>query len=190
MLQIFAVAMLSILFMSASQAQVRKCVGPDGKVTYSDFICAGSTVKESAVNTNVNHLDRSDERKDVDKFLTSEKVEQAVQAGQSKCKFAYFKLGDEKGKVLAAAAKKECLENIAAKVKGEPTSQEAYNFWKDHSTQKSADMQKSLDRASAAANAQAIANSNRQAIDAAASRGTNRTIRCEPVPYQKGFECR
>lgn len=185
----FILFVATLLFLVTAQAQVRKCTGPDGKVTYSDFVCAGSTVNETSVNTNANHLDRSGERREVEKFKTAEMVEQATHQGASKCKFSYYAIGDSKGKELAAAAKRECLNNIAAKVTGQPTTLEAYNFWRDHTTQKSADRQAALNRASAAANAQAIANSNRDAIGAAAAQNANRTITCKPT-YLNSLECR
>jgi hypothetical protein len=137
----FLIATATVLCFAA-HAQVRKCTGPDGKVTYSDFVCASNTSKESGIKTNANTLDASGLREDSQRYKTAGEVERAMQQGASKCKFAYYSIGDAKGKELAAAAKQECLSNIAAKANGQPTSLEQYNFWKDHhqikSTQRSA----------------------------------------------------
>ena len=139
--KITALLLFGMLIASA-QAQVRKCTGADGKVTYSDFMCSSSTSNETGVRTNANTIDASGLREDSKRYKTAEAVDQAMQQGSSKCKFAYYAVGDSKGQDLAAAAKQECLSNIAAKASGQPTTLEAYNFWKDHhqikSTQRSA----------------------------------------------------
>ena len=170
-----------------AQAQVRKCTGPDGKVTYSDFLCGGRTASESSVRTDANTIDSSGLREENQKYKSAQAVEQAMQQGASKCKFSYYAVGDSKGKELAAAAKQECLNNIAAKTSGLPTTLEAYNFWKDHSAQKSSDRQNALNRANAAANAQATANSTKSAIDAAARQ--NRPFKCKPSLYERALDC-
>lgn len=52
-------AVLLAALIGPAQAQVRKCTGPDGKVTYSDFVCAGNTASESRVKENANVIDHS-----------------------------------------------------------------------------------------------------------------------------------
>lgn len=135
-------ALLLVTLIGPAQAQVRKCTGHDGKVTYSDFVCAGSASKEVRVNTNANNVDAAGYRQDAQRDKTAQAVDAAVQQGASKCKFAAYKYGDSKGQELAAAAKQECLNNLAAKTSGQPTTLEAYTFWKDHhqikATQRSA----------------------------------------------------
>ncbi len=138
MKRIITLALLSIAIMGSLQAQVRKCTGLDGKVTYSDFVCSGDTAKETGVKTDVNTIDASGFRQDSQR----DKTDHLMQQGASKCKFSYYAIGDTKGKDLATAAEQECLSNIAAKASGQAISLEAYNFWKDHhqikSTQRSA----------------------------------------------------
>lgn len=128
--------------MGSLHAQVRKCTGLDGKVTYSDFVCSGNTTKETSVKTDANTIDASGFRQDGQGHKTSEAADQAMRQGAAKCRFSYYAIGDTKGKDLAAAAKQECLSNIEMKASGQPISLEAYNFWKDHhqikSTQRSA----------------------------------------------------
>ena len=153
-------------------------------------MCAGSTAHKAGVKTNANTIDASGYRQDAQRNKTAQAVDEAMQRDASKCKFSSFKNGDSKGQELAAAAKQECLSNIVAKVSGQPTTLEAYNFWKDYSTAKSADRQAALNRVSAAANAEAIANSNRAAIGAAADQNANRTYRCKPMDYQNALDCR
>lgn len=182
------VIVATLLLGSSAQAQVRKCTGPDGKVTYSDFLCGGRTASESSVKTDANTIDSSGLREESQKNKSAQAVEQAIQQGASKCKFSYYAVGDSKGKELAAAAKQECLNNITAKATGQPTSLEAYNFWKDHSTQKSSDRQNAINRASAATNAQATANSTSAAIDAAARQ--NRSFKCKPSLFERALDCK
>lgn len=114
----------------SSFAQVRKCVGPDGKVTYSDYVCKSTAMKESSVKLNENTLDGSTMRDEVRKNKDNEAADSAVRSGA--CKFDYYKYGDETGASLAAEAKRECLANIVKKRNGEQTSDDAYNRWKDH----------------------------------------------------------
>ena len=169
-----------------ASAQVRKCTGPDGKITYSDFICGKSTANETSVRTDYNTIDSSGSRLDAKRMKTDEAVNAAMQTDGPKCKFAYFAYGDEKGKTLAAAAKQECLNNIRAKANGDATSLEAYGFWKDHSAQKSTDRQASISRAAAAQDAQATRNS----ID-----GLNRTLKnqsytCQRSNFSNEVDCK
>jgi hypothetical protein len=53
------------LFCSSSEAQLRKCIAPDGKVTYSDVLCDGNTISERQVNPRGNTLDSSGFREQV-----------------------------------------------------------------------------------------------------------------------------
>lgn len=148
----FLAALLLAALIGPVQAQVRKCTGPDGKVTYSDFVCASGASKEDRVKTNANTIDASGYRQEAQRNKAEQAADAAmqqrdaksqvatlaVQNGASKCEFASFKNGDSKGQQLAIAAKQECLENLAAKASGQPTSLEAYNFWKDHHQMQSA----------------------------------------------------
>lgn len=134
-LQLFVlVALLSIA--GAGSAQVRKCTGLDGKVTYSDFICGAKTAKEDAVTTHANTVDASGLREKAQTMRTDDAIQNAMARESGQCKFSYFAVGDTKGKALAAAAKQECLDNIAAKASGRPGSTQAYAMWKDHSSAK------------------------------------------------------
>jgi hypothetical protein len=139
---IFILATLLFVCVS-SNGQVRKCKGPDGKITYSDTLCSTNTVSESGVQTNANTMDASTLRQDMsrekaealeaaDRRQTEATVNRAMQAGSSSCKFSYLAIGDEKGKQLADAAKQECLLNIQAKAKGQPISLEQFTYWNSH----------------------------------------------------------
>lgn len=119
------------LFAGAAHAQVRKCTGPDGKVVYSDFVCAGNTVKETGVSSGGNSVDASGLR-DASKKMRGEKaIENALLNNPQECSFPAAGK-DEKGKTLATSAKDECLANIAAKATGGTTSKEAYAAWKEY----------------------------------------------------------
>lgn len=127
---VLLLALAAAMTSASSLAQVRKCVGPDGKVTYSDYVCKSTAMKESSVKLNENTLDGSTMRDEVRKNKDNDAVDSAVQSGA--CKFDYYKYGDETGAGLAAEAKRECLANIIKKRNGEQTSDDAYNRWKDH----------------------------------------------------------
>ena len=45
-----ALALLLISFASASHAQLRKCVAPDGKITFSDVMCPGNAKSAQTIN--------------------------------------------------------------------------------------------------------------------------------------------
>lgn len=156
-----AIALIFVACTASVQAQVRKCVGPNGKVTYSDSLCAGGTASETSVRTDANTLDSSGYRQQAEQMRSNAAVDQAMSQEASSCKFEYMALGDSKGKALASAAKQECLANIRAKATGQPISKDAYNTWKDHHTLKSAQRQSAVDRANANDNA----NATRQAIE-------------------------
>ena len=54
--------LFAAMLVGPAQAQVRKCTGPDGKVTYNDFLCVGNAVSESKVEGRTNRLDHSGSR--------------------------------------------------------------------------------------------------------------------------------
>ncbi|MEO8391192.1 hypothetical protein [Polaromonas sp.] len=118
-------------------AQVKKCVGPDGKVTYSDSLCISSTASQGDVKVNANTIDASGLRQEAQKTRADAAVADAMKQDSPQCKFA-ASVADAKGKALAASAKEECLRNIEAKAMGRPATLEAYGFWKDHQELKSA----------------------------------------------------
>lgn len=199
--------LFAILFIAAcavsigAQAQTRKCVGTDGKVTYSDFMCANNTARETEVKTNANTLDASGMREDAKRMRTGEAVDQAMNEQSGQCRFSYFANGDSLGKTLAAAAKQECLSNIKARVTGEPTSQDAYTRWNDHSGRAGATRQAAITRSENAANAQRIANSNtdaarriansnQQSITDLGNQLNNKTYKCQPNLMGTGLDCK
>jgi hypothetical protein len=161
---IFLTILMATAF--AAHGQIRKCIGADGKVTYSDFVCAQNTSNETAVRAGHNTIDSSGYRQEARRMNDDKAVNAALQTDGEKCKFSYYVSGDAHGKTLADSAKKECLNNIKAKTLGQPTSLEAYGFWKDHSTQESSNRQAAMSRAAAAAGSNNIVNSiNNQTRD-------------------------
>lgn len=177
------VIVATLLFGVNAQAQLRKCTGPDGKVTYSDVVCASNAATGSIKNAGGNSLDASGFRQEVQKNLAEKEVAASRAAAVARqgppqdCKFSYFALGDEKGKRLAANAKEECLRNNEARLKGEPTSLEHYTFWNDHRTAKSVNRQGAITRANSDANAWAT----RNAINNAATDIKNKSYTCTPT---------
>ena len=168
-----SVLLVLLLLAGQAHAQLRKCTGPDGKVTYSDVLCAGGSSATSIKTPNSNSLDMSGMRRQIENAQAKERQDAAQQAiTKQDCKFEYYSVGDAKGQQLAANAKAECLRNNEAKVTGGPTSLEHYNFWKDHravkTTQRTA----------------AIAESN------AAARATkNRSMTCKPNVAGTALDC-
>lgn len=142
----FGCAAMALVFVFSAHAQVRKCMGPNGQITYSDSVCDSQTSRETTVRTDANTIDSSGLRQAAANTKTKEAVDRAMQSDSGQCKFSYYELGDSLGQELAKSAKKECLDNIAAKVTGAQTSQEAYNRWKDHFNQKSANRNAAIAR--------------------------------------------
>ena len=132
----FIFAALVLALGTNVHAQLRKCTAPDGKVTYSDFLCNTSSTEGTIKNPNGNSLDASGSRQQAQRSQVNEEPainpKSSSQSAPTECKFSYYAVGDEKGKVLAANAKQECLRNNEAKKEGRETSLEHYNFWKDH----------------------------------------------------------
>ena len=64
---VIASALLPLLLSTHAHAQPRKCTAADGKVTYSDVACPGSTATERTVETRGNTLDGSGLREQVQK---------------------------------------------------------------------------------------------------------------------------
>lgn len=121
-------AVFVLIFCTPALAQMKKCTGSDGKITFSDVACKGGSSSETIRYPEGNSLDTSGLRQQA-KQLADSDLERSPPV---ECKFDYFGPGAEKGKVLAANAKQECLRNIQAKKEGRETSLEHYNFWKDH----------------------------------------------------------
>lgn len=131
-------AILFACLCTSAAAQVVKCKGPGGKVIYSDAPCPDGDEGQK-VNTQANVLDGSADRRAAERNRiqatsnteTSE-VNALLQNPPLQCKFKSFKLSDSKGKILADNAKRECVQNILAERKGEPTSDRNYRLWRDH----------------------------------------------------------
>ena len=136
----FVSLLVADLFLSANaNAQLRKCTGADGKVTYSDTLCSATAVNETGIRVNQHTMqgaagrqDGQDMKTNETKMKTNEAVGQAIASGSGDCKFSYYEIGDDMGKTLAEAAKKECIANLEAKVRGQTESKSAYERWKDH----------------------------------------------------------
>lgn len=186
------ILMIGITWVMASgiaTAQVRKCTAADGKVTYSDYVCA-SAATENNVKVNPNTIDASGLRQQARQTRTENEVAEAIQQSSGQCRFSSYVYGDSKGKALAAAAKEECLRNIAAKVSGQQTSTDAYNMWKDHSTQKDANRQSAITRAANAANTQAAATANQNAINSLSNQINNKTYTCKRNLSGTALDCK
>jgi len=187
----FIFVLVAILMLCANaQAQLRKCTGADGRVTYSDVLCSTSSTAGTIKSPDGNSLDHSGFREQSQKSQatkegidTRDRMAAARQSTPQECKFSYFTTGDEKGKTLAANAKEECLRNIEAKKAGKSVSLEDYNFWKDHYSQKSANRQAAISRASSDANARAT----QQAIGNSGSE--NRKFTCKPNLLGSALDC-
>jgi len=117
-----------------ASAQVRKCIGADGKVTYSDFVCGAGTAKEAGVTTNANTLDGSGMRQESKRQKDIAEEDAIILSKPAECNFRSYKYGDSKGKVLADAAKQECMQNLLTKNQGQASSEASYKKWLDHHT--------------------------------------------------------
>lgn len=166
----------TLLLCLNAQAQVRKCTGPDGKVTYSDVLCASPAARESAVNTSANTIDHSGLRKEAQRMRETEELADLTTNTPRECRFRYYTYGDPKGKVLSQKAKAECIQNILAAKQGRPASKEAYAMWKDHFDQTATSRRAIGQQIGDAENARRIADSNESAIQDA-GRKNERAIR-------------
>ena len=123
---------------SGVSAQVNKCKDADGRVTYSDRPCVDGGTGER-VNTQGNALDGSTDRLNAarnrvqaESDAESREVNSMMQSAPAQCTFKSFRFGDKKGTVLADNAKRECLKNLIAERKGEPSSDRDYRLWREH----------------------------------------------------------
>lgn len=125
---IAALLLLTTLACTA-QAQVRKCLLPDGKVTYSDVLCAKDVAKEVDVNMVAHTADKSPARAEARKFASDRLVAQARQREPERCKFSVEPSIQGDGKQLAEAATQECFSNLLAAQTGHPTLNDAFERW-------------------------------------------------------------
>ena len=127
-----AALLLSMACVGTAQAQVRKCVGPDGKVTYSDALCAKDTAKEAGVKVDANTVDASGARADARKYRMEKLIAQARQKNPNLCKFNVDPSDQGNGNKLADAATQECYLNLGAEEAGQAVLHEAYDRWYDN----------------------------------------------------------
>lgn len=148
-------------------AQVRKCTGPDGKVTYSDVLCVNPSARESAVDTSANTIDHSGLRKEAQRQRDEAELAELSTNTPRECRFKFYRFGDPKGKALSENAKTECIKNIRAAKQGKPTSNDAYSKWKDHFDQTATARRAIGQEIGSAENARRTAASNEAAIQSA-----------------------
>jgi hypothetical protein len=175
-MRVSIIIVAALLLSFGSQAQVRKCTGPDGKVTYSDVLCTNPSARESSVDTSANTLDHSGLRKEAQRMRETEELDALATNTPRECRFKFHAYGDPKGKVLSEKAKNECIRNIVAAKQGKPTSMDAYALWKDHFDQTATSRRAIAQQIGDAENARRIAASNESAIQDA-GRKNERAIR-------------
>lgn len=187
---LFVAIALGISF--SSQAQLRKCVGPDGKVTYSDVVCASNSATRD-VKLHDNTLDTSGLREEGRRIRQNEQYTSLMQNPPQECRFKSYKNNDQKGKALAEQAQAECVRGLMSGAGGTGATP-AYDKWKDHYEQTTSSRQAAINRAVAADNAAAIARSNataiQNAVNAANRNAENRATTCKPNLMGTALECR
>lgn len=201
MKQTITVTLLFLTLAGAAHAQLRKCTGPDGKVTYSDVLCNTNATAGTIKNPGGNSVDSSGLRRQAQQNRESEasasadsEIENGMQNPPLECKFAKMVIGDAKGRVLAENAKRECLQNLQAAKRGQPKSMEAYTLWKDNLDQVSRQRQFTAGQANATINSintrSAIENSARQTQDAIRDVGRQpKGLTCKPDPVLRQLNC-
>jgi len=127
-----AFLLVAALLSTSVQAQVFKCNYGKGRVEYSDVTCAGavSTGIRNVPSEAVPYDPANDPNARALKMMQADQVRSGPTPAE--CKFKYFTSGDAKGKILAANAKEECLQNMENKIKGDAVSLDAYSLWRDH----------------------------------------------------------
>nr|WP_295776450.1 hypothetical protein [Rhodoferax sp.] len=124
-----AALLLMATLAGTAQAQVRKCLLPDGKVTYSDVLCTKDAAKQADVNLVANSVDKSPARAEVRKFAMEKRISQARQKEPNRCKFSLEPSIQGDGDQLAEAATHECFSNLLAEQTGNPSHNEAFERW-------------------------------------------------------------
>jgi len=149
MIKPISITLTFILILSTQNvnSQVAKCKDSSGRIIYSDTICNGNQTRQNVYTADVNVLNSDNGPQQNENEVNSEYKNSGRQPSKYKidnevsnlmenppieCKFSYFTINDDKGHVLAANAKKECVRNIVAKKYGLQTSKEEYGMWKDH----------------------------------------------------------
>lgn len=114
---------------TTAHAQVRKCILPDGKVTYSDVLCNKDVAMQADVNLVANTMDKSPARAEARKFALERLITQARQREPNRCKFSVEPSIQGDGQQLAEAATQECFANIVAAQTGHPVRNDAFERW-------------------------------------------------------------
>lgn len=83
MKKIVCSALIAVVSLSAS-AQMRKCIGSDGKVQYSDTFCPNTSVEKSVRTDGVSTLDNSGLRSQGQKMVAEESRQSSIAAQQPK----------------------------------------------------------------------------------------------------------
>lgn len=166
----------------AAQAQMRKCTGADGKITYSDVLCTNASV-ETGVSNRVSNMEMPGLRQGADMIRQDKaraSTDQMMANPPMECKFKSFAYNDEKGKLLADKAQLECVKNIQAAKEGRPALRDDYSLWKDHYDQTSSSRQAAANRAVSSINA---ANKPMPVV------GISRDITCKPNVLGTALNC-
>lgn len=129
MKKMIAALLLLATLTGAAHAQVRKCLLPNGGVTYSDVLCAKDVAKEADVNLIAHSADKSPARAEARKFATDRLVAQARQREPERCKFSVDPSIQGDGRQLAEAATHECFSNLLAARTGHPILNDAFERW-------------------------------------------------------------
>lgn len=124
-----AALLLLATLAGTAHAQVRKCILPDGKVTYSDVLCAKDVAKQADVNLRTNTVDKSPARAEARKFAMDRLIAEAMQREPNRCKFSVEPSIQGNGKQLAETATQECFSNMVAEQTGLPPHGEAFERW-------------------------------------------------------------
>jgi hypothetical protein len=127
---------ITALFFVAASAQMRKCVGADGKVTYSDVVCASTADKDTLMLRAPTPEERGQQRQtDAAKANSAQTAAiraQIMNTEYPECKFEYYASGGARAKAIVDNAKRECKENKVAETLGGPQSNAAYLRWRDY----------------------------------------------------------
>lgn len=183
---IFLIA--SAVIAASAHAELIFCVGSDGQRVLRDIRDCPSARKSGAVtNPDTRTAPPAPAAVPMVPAAQYDTMRGAAPSGNSQetppeCKFRYFTLGDDKGKVLAENAKQECIRNKALKAAGQANgvSYDAYTLWKDHFEIESNRRNEALDRLNAANAANAAASAAASAAANAAANRPNRDMRCRP----------
>jgi hypothetical protein len=128
-----------ILLTGSADAQMRKCVGADGKVTYSDVLCANTADRDTLILRAPTTEERSQRQVEATNASSTRATAQTatiraqiMSTEYPECQFEYYASGGARAQAVVENARRECKENKVAEAIGGQQRNAAYLRWRDY----------------------------------------------------------